>query len=860
MKITKKLVLLIAFIFALVLTVSSALAAVESVSGETLAELDSNTYQLEGKDYEVTLTLVNSNSKAKFEVNGESTTKLLAGNSYTFSNGATITAADVTYDTVNGSSAEFDLSTPVLDITEIQVGKTGGVLVSYENGEETAGFQPGDEVTLKVKVSNNDDTAIVEGVTVKPTANVDAALTGFPQTEESLQSLNPEQENEVEYTYTIPVNMVSGNYLVEFETNGDEYQSPNSYVSTQNVLLKVEQLYDNVYVDNVTYDNELSCTEKQNNQYTQIEVELINNGQETLTEVRVDLVSGGQILDSKVETIEIESNNPNNPIVIFSTVSNDFVGDKSFTVKVYREAQYNQLLLYDQQTVTLNGEDCTLSISSSSPGNSVSLGTNDMETLSVTVNNPGAVPYSLEWFVYDGVNNVDQNQNSNQFTFGPAAEDQYMVKVVLYDGNNVEVDNNEWTVNVADIPAEFEVSEVYFEGVAKDTTVQTSFTVKNIGNGELTNVTAEFLNVDSEYNAQWITAVPSSLNGGQQETLELQIEVPADESSGKHSIGTLKFSGLDGNNQLVTKEAQIFVQPKSFLTIKKIDFDDIKLGEDFEVEVTIKNDYTEDMDDVEITVRIMDGNTEIAEESEKDIKLKDGKDEDFKFTFDLSDEDLDEDEYTLEVTVEGKADDDTEHYAEEEETVKVDRTKHQIIIKDAKVSPNLLQCSGNRQITVEVEIENVGESDEDDVEIRVKNSDLKMDLKRSNLDLDDFSGSDNDYSTTFNFLVTGAVKSGKHPITIQVFSDGDLEDTEELEIDILDCLTAGSDTGSVNNLGDYSADLQNKLAEYVRAKEQSTVKGSFRESDTYTLLLGVLVVLAFIAALLTVAVLIVKKR
>jgi len=56
-----------------------------------------------------------------------------------------------------------------------------------------------------------------------------------------------------------------------------------------------------------------------------------------------------------------------------------------------------------------------------------------------------------------------------------------------------------------------------------------------------------------------------------------------------------------------------------------------------------------------------------------------------------------------------------------------------------------------------------------------------------------------------------------------------------------------------------TAELQKKLAEREMA-DQTTIKASFRESEQYTLLLGVLVVMMIVAAVLSMVVMLVKKR
>ena len=51
--------------------------------------------------------------------------------------------------TIGGALAE-EMVEPVLTISDVKVGKTGGSLFSYQNGGTTSPFQPGDEITVKV--------------------------------------------------------------------------------------------------------------------------------------------------------------------------------------------------------------------------------------------------------------------------------------------------------------------------------------------------------------------------------------------------------------------------------------------------------------------------------------------------------------------------------------------------------------------------------------------------------------------------------------------------------------------------------------------------------------------------------------
>ncbi|MBU0470975.1 MAG: hypothetical protein KKA62_01405, partial [Nanoarchaeota archaeon] len=372
--------------------------------------------------------------------------------------------------------------------------------------------------------------------------------------------------------------------------------------------------------------------------------------------------------------------------------------------------------------------------------------------------------------------------------------------------------------------------------------------------------------VDSEYNAKFVGSLPTQLLSGQQESLTLQIDVPKDEDGGKHSIGLVKFTGKNENNEVITKEVGIYVQPKSYLLVDNIEVNgkssgDLVMDDTNEIEFTITNDYDEDMDVSEIRVRLLDADGDEILDQEVDLEdkdmIKDGEEEDYSVELDLNGEKLSDEEYTLEITVEGEADDNTNHKTVETKTVGVDRKSHQVIISSAALTSSKLICS--EYTTLHVTVENVGKNTEDDVEIRVKNSALNLDLKKTGIELEDYSSNDNDYKATFSLNVADA-KAGTYTLDVELYRDGDLEETKKVELVIVGCSATESEEETVNDYSKLAAELQQKLNGYVDEKETTTVKGSFRESSTYTTLLGILVVLVFVAAVLSLALLFTKRR
>jgi hypothetical protein len=739
---------------------------------------------------------------------------------------------------------------PDLELTDLQVGKTGETFVSYPDGNETSAFQPGEDITLKLTVKNSNSSTI-ENIAVVET--VDPALTGFPdnKNEPNPFFLLASQDGDVTYTYQIPAGLSAGVYTLTFDVSGED-ENNNLYASSRSVDLKVEQELNNVYVDSLDFDSDLTCQEKQNNVDTPVKVVLVNNGQEAQTGVKVVLFDNGNELDSKTATINAESGNPGEQSVTFD-VATDFTGQKDFTVKVYRAAQYPNKI-YDTEVVSMNGENCGLSFDSTSPsGSTVVLNEGGQQLFDVTVNNPGNIVLTYQWTV-DG-NSVGSNSDSYMYT----APNTSGIEVVKVEVNNELT--KEWNAEVtAPHAAEFSVTEILFEDVDRDQTVTTIFKIKNLGTTDsLTGITAELVGVGTKYNALLLDAMPATLTAGQEVEIELQIDVPEDENSGKHNIGTFKLTSNEG-----TKDSSIYLQPKSYLVISNFKVNgkssgDFELDGINEIEVKVKNEYSEDLTDVTITVTILDVDGDDLDEESDEFDLDEGDDNTETLEFDLSDEKIDEDSYEVEVTVEGEADDNSDHKIVQTFTVNVERQKHQVIIKEAELSSKLLQCY-NKRATLTVEIENIGESDEDDVEIRVRNFDLNLDLKKANLDLDDYSGSDNDYKALFSLDLSGS-PAGKYPLKIDVYIDDDLETSETLELELGDCFETSTSESTTVEYGEGLVDeLKAKLAQRSLTTGQKTVSGSFRGNDSYTSLLAILVGLLVIASLLAAAVLVVKKK
>lgn len=407
------------------------------------------------------------------------------------------------------------------------------------------------------------------------------------------------------------------------------------------------------------------------------------------------------------------------------------------------------------------------------------------------------------------------------------------------------------------------VAEVFFDQAPRGENVTLAVTIRNSGTNEnLTNLRAELLNVASKYNAQMTAVQPATLAPGASATMQLTLSIPAEEAGNKHSIGSLRVSS-DQDQETVP----IFIQPKSFLTINKIEVNgktggDLELNQVNEITVEVGNEYNQEIEDITVTVKILDVDGEDLEEESDTFDLDDGDEEEVTLNFDLAGEDLEDENYVIEVTVEGTAkDDDTDHVVTEELRADIEREKHQITITKSEVSSNSLQC--NRQATLFITVENTGKTDEDDVEVTAVNAALGLNSRKSGIELDKFSDSDNEQKLSFNINAEN-VAPGEYPITVSAYRDSTLEDTAEVKITVQSCATPRSVTQSQNQLVEDEDELARLLQQQLQQraatqKQPEIAQTSFRDSTMYITLLGILGVLLFLALVLSLGVLVSKK-
>lgn len=129
---------------------------------DTLLEGDSKTYTLGGVDYEVSLAFTDSSSRAKYIINGQTTSLLEEGETFTLSDDTVIGVSEVLYQDYAGGihSSEFYLGADKLTMEDDNIAVESGT-DDLKVNEETI---DGARVIIKGTVSDNATSATEDGI------------------------------------------------------------------------------------------------------------------------------------------------------------------------------------------------------------------------------------------------------------------------------------------------------------------------------------------------------------------------------------------------------------------------------------------------------------------------------------------------------------------------------------------------------------------------------------------------------------------------------------------------------------------------------------------------------------------------
>ena len=260
------------------------------------------------------------------------------------------------------------------------------------------------------------------------------------------------------------------------------------------------------------------------------------------------------------------------------------------------------------------------------------------------------------------------------------------------------------------------------------------------------------------------------------------------------------------------------------------DNDNFDFGETINVDVSALNGDDKDLDVIiEAFLYNIDEDEELVREELDAGEIKDGDEEDFTLDLEIpADNDFSEDdEFVLYVKAYEDGDED-DNCDQEDIDIDLDRKAHNVIVTDVALNPSSVSCG--ETISIDVDVENVGTKDEDDVTVKVFHSALGLDETSGKYDLENFDDANNDAIAKFTYTIPTTVNPGTFSIESSVtFNNGKDSNSGFGTLTVTSCsgevLTA---TGVSATTFGASADLN------LASSTQGAISGSEGGRTTFT--------------------------
>jgi len=328
-------------------------------------------------------------------------------------------------------------------------------------------------------------------------------------------------------------------------------------------------------------------------------------------------------------------------------------------------------------------------------------------------------------------------------------------------------------------------------------------------------------------------------------------------SKSQIGINNVTVSVTD-RNIIVNQSFQINVVESPKLRIKRVDVkvdgktdknlkngdkigEEAKPGSKVDFEVEVENLFTREEDLeindilVEITIEEIDDGDDLEEEA-KEFDLKQGKDDKVEISFDIP-LDVDEDTYNVIIRAEGDDENETNHEATFELQLEVEKETHEIRIMRADLTPSTIKCQ--RDISINTEIINTGSEDEDDVTLKIINNDLSINSLATNIELEEGT-EDNKFTKVVTQSISDNTRSGIYPITVNAYFDGELSESETVDLTVEKCVPAQE----ISEEEKEGPEVEVVIPESGKKEGPESAAGiSFFGTEEYTVLLIILAVI-----------------
>jgi hypothetical protein len=364
-----------------------------------------------------------------------------------------------------------------------------------------------------------------------------------------------------------------------------------------------------------------------------------------------------------------------------------------------------------------------------------------------------------------------------------------------------------------------------------------------------------------------IQNLPSTIDEGQNSSdVTLRIIVPSTQPTGTYTgelelFGNLTAISSRGKlNVTLTIESASTDEPEEIKECSlignlgnnlHIEIDDIAVASGFgddedywypldiiEIEVKLENDGSDDITDIELHWGLYSFEEEdfIIEEEDNIGKIKDGDEEVITFTIELDDPSEFEEngEFTLYVWTEDAEDDEfgSETCAYTSEEIRIITDDDFVILTDIELSAKIVECGSNLLITGKAW--NVGDNEQEDVEIKIYNLELEINEIIQIGDIDEFDN----FAFNAEISIPEDAEEKSYALKLVVYDeDNEIYETDEEEdeamFQIIFDIEGNCGADQMTTLVTASLESGGKAGEELVVKAVITNTGE--KSVTYTL-------------------------
>ena len=282
--------------------------------------------------------------------------------------------------------------------------------------------------------------------------------------------------------------------------------------------------------------------------------------------------------------------------------------------------------------------------------------------------------------------------------------------------------------------------------------------------------------------------------------------------------------------------------------------EDARPGDIVKFDIELENLFSTDTEiqDIEVIVTIenIDDSDDLEEEETMD-DIKDGDQDSVTLEFTIPTL-VEDGEYN--VIIEVNAEDEYGHDQDIrwELTLNVKKDKHDLIIDNAELSPLTVGCSRNPSL--DIEVINIGQEDEDDVTIKIESYELDLNIEED-IELEEGDTDDSVFEKTYRLQIDDDVMPGVYPITVTAYYDGKKSDEETVDLTVEKCID------TIMPLEKELVQVITTTDKAVKPAEPSVTKISFKDSSEYITLLAIVFILLLGGAVFLVgAVVILMKK